>query len=97
MAAPLPYLIYRLVTPATRSGGAALHVPFYRGLADIAGSTDNTEKESTKHWQILLPVLVWLSLLLAAAKPVWLGEAVQVQGSGRDLMMGCRPVRQYGN
>jgi Ca-activated chloride channel family protein len=36
--------------------------------------------------QVLL-WLVWLSLLLAAARPVWIGEPIELPDSGRDLML----------
>ncbi|KEQ17508.1 vWA domain-containing protein [Endozoicomonas numazuensis] len=86
LAAPLPWLVYRIASPATRASGAALRVPFYRGLADIAG--EHSEHQDTlKRWQTLMPWLIWILLVLAASKPVWLGEPVQIEGSGRDLMM----------
>ena len=31
--------------------------------------------------------LLWLLLLLAAARPVWIGEAIELPNSGRDLML----------
>ncbi|MFK7831056.1 MAG: VWA domain-containing protein [Congregibacter sp.] len=31
--------------------------------------------------------LVWLCLVLAAARPVWIGEAIELPNSGRDLML----------
>ncbi|MGI9274729.1 MAG: vWA domain-containing protein [Endozoicomonas sp.] len=86
LATPLPLLIHFLVRPAQRASGAALKVPFYRQLVEIAGqSRQNTLKN--KNWQAILPWLVWTLLLLAAARPAWLGEPIQLQGSGRDLMM----------
>ncbi|MCW7553439.1 VWA domain-containing protein [Endozoicomonas gorgoniicola] len=86
LAIPLPYLIYRFMNPARQSGGAALQVPFYRHLTSIAG--DNQSHPAPKRqWSSILPVLIWLLLLLTAARPVWLGEPVQLQGSGRDVML----------
>ena len=31
--------------------------------------------------------LIWLLLLLAAAGPPWIGEAIELPNSGRDLML----------
>ncbi|WP_062270001.1 vWA domain-containing protein [Endozoicomonas arenosclerae] len=86
LAAPLPWLVYRFASPATRASGAALRVPFYRGLADIAGE-HSEHRETLKRWQSLMPWIIWLLLVLASSRPVWLGEPVQIEGSGRDLMM----------
>lgn len=86
LAAPLPLLVYRLLKPAVRSGGAALQVPFYRGLVELAG--DNVQQqEINRRWLTVFPWLIWLLLIIAAARPVWVGEPVQLEGSGRDLML----------
>lgn len=86
LALPLPYLIYRFVTPASRFSGSALQVPFYRHLSSIAGEHQASET-SRRQWFSILPWLAWLCLLLAAARPVWLGDPVQLQGTGRDVML----------
>ena len=86
LALPLPYLMYRLLPPVSHAGGPALQVPFYRHLSSIAGEYQSTE-QPVRQWSSILPWLVWLALLLAAARPVWLGEPVQLQGTGRDLML----------
>ena len=38
-------------------------------------------------WRQWLAVLAWLLLVLAASRPQWLGEAVSMPLSGRDLML----------
>ncbi|UYM16726.1 vWA domain-containing protein [Endozoicomonas euniceicola] len=86
LAIPLPYLTYRFMTPASQSGGTALQVPFYRHLTSIAGD-DQAQSVPKRQWSSILPILIWLLLLLAAARPVWLGDPVQLQGSGRDVML----------
>ena len=86
LATPIPLLIYLLVKPAPRSGGAALKVPFYRQLVEMTGHNRHNSRES-RNWQSILPWIVWILLVLAAARPAWLGEPIQLQGSGRDLMM----------
>ncbi|WP_448217566.1 vWA domain-containing protein [Endozoicomonas sp. 2B-B] len=86
LAAPLPWLVYRFVSPAPRAAGAALRVPFYRDLADIAGE-HSEHRETLKRWQSLIPWLIWMLLVLAASRPAWLGETVQIERSGRDLMI----------
>ena len=86
LAAPLPYLIYRFMPPAIRTGGSALQIPFYRHLTSIAGEYQS-QPASGRQWSSILPWLAWLLLLLAAARPAWLGEPIQLEGSGRDVML----------
>ena len=44
LALPLPYLVYRFVTPASRFSGSALQVPFYQHLSSIAGEQQTSER-----------------------------------------------------
>ena len=83
--APLPWLVRRFV-PAASSAQPALRAPFFsewKALGDAQG------KRSVHGG--LLPLLtlwlIWLLLLLAAARPVWIGEPVELPESGRDLML----------
>ena len=87
LALPLPWLVYRLATPANRSSGAALQVPFYRELSMVSEHSGSDPLLEKRRWKLALPMLIWLCLLLAAARPTWLGEPVQVAGTGRDFMM----------
>lgn len=85
LALPLPLLVLRLAKPATRSGGAALRIPFYRQLSSLSDNTPHREVRSG--FRHLLPWIIWCLLVLAASRPAWLGDPVELQGSGRDLMM----------
>ena len=85
LALPLPLLVWQLVKPATQNSDAALRVPFYRQLSSLADSSSQQPVRSG--FQKLLPWLIWCLLVTAASRPVWLGEPVELQGSGRDLMM----------
>ncbi len=81
---PLPILI-RFLLPAKNSlKDAALRIPF---MDDFKGSisTESTTKKNTP--LMLLAVLAWCLLILAATRPQWLGEPVELPVSGRDLMM----------
>jgi Ca-activated chloride channel family protein len=81
---PLPWLVRRWWPPAPDAGGAALFAPFAPGFA-TAG--DTRLASTTRPWRRGMLVLVWLSLLLAAARPQWLGEPVTLPQSGRNLML----------
>ena len=85
LALPLPLLVWQLARPAAHNSGAALHIPFYRELATLAIQSPQKSSGHDRSW--LLPWTVWILLVIAASRPVWLGEPVELQGSGRDLMM----------
>jgi len=80
--AALPLLIWLL--PAVKQASiTTVKVPFFsnfwKSLASIT--------EQTKWWIKLLAILAWLLLLAAAARPVWIGEAIALPVEGRDLML----------
>ncbi len=81
---PLPWLLARLLPPADASGsGAALRLPFFR---DLPGA-DSRGGSGAGLGMRLLAWLAWALLVLAAARPQWLGEPVSLPVSGRDLML----------
>jgi Ca-activated chloride channel family protein len=85
LLAPLPWLLQRLVPPA-QSQQSALRAPFYDEWRRIS----DTQGARTKRGSGLSTValwLLWLLLLAAAARPMWIGEAIELPNSGRDLMM----------
>ena len=62
---------------------SALRVPFYRLL-----STERPEAApAPRRWLLWLALLAWLLLVLAAARPQWLGAPVPLPMAGRDLML----------
>ncbi|MGE8407862.1 MAG: vWA domain-containing protein [Pseudomonas sp.] len=81
---PLPWLA-RLLLPAADSGEPALKVSFLDELEGLAG---RRARLNLPTWRQQAPfVLLWLLLLLAAARPQWLGEPLPVAASGRDLLV----------
>jgi Ca-activated chloride channel family protein len=63
--------------------GKALRLPFYGELAGLeAGGRSRIGR-----LRRLLAWLAWALLVLAAARPQWLGEPVSLPVSGRDLML----------
>lgn len=82
--APLPWLL-RLLLPPADNGEAALQVSFLRELESLSG---RQARSLLPGWRQQLPLLlIWLCLLLAAARPQWLGESVAQPASGRDLLI----------
>ncbi|MDP0562220.1 MAG: VWA domain-containing protein [Candidatus Endonucleobacter sp. (ex Gigantidas childressi)] len=79
-------LIYKLIPPAAQINEQALRIPFYRELVNTTSAcTLNTSRSSRKSLFTLWAM--WLLLLLTASQPKWLGEPIQLKGSGRDLML----------
>lgn len=82
---PLPILArYRLPTSAERKEGA-LKVPFYSRFSRVSEHSVRGNANTTVR-QILFYV-IWLSLIVALARPSWVGEAAPLPREGRDLMM----------
>jgi Ca-activated chloride channel family protein len=81
---PLPWVL-RLMLPVADSGEAALKISFLDELEGLAGRRARTHLPG---WRRQLPfVTLWLMLLIAAARPQWLGESLPVAASGRDLLV----------
>lgn len=83
---PLPLLI-RFLIPRhhTQTHAYALRVPFYSRLATLL-----QPKRLIQQCSLTVPVvlsLLWLCILASAARPVWLGEPIELPASGRDLML----------
>jgi Ca-activated chloride channel family protein len=83
LALPLPWLVRLTLPKAHPRLGAALRLPFYRELAGLEAGTPALGGR----WRQGLGWLAWILLVLAAARPVWLGEPVNLPVSGRDLML----------
>lgn len=81
---PLP-LLFRLLPAATDSDEAALRAPLvgrWRALSESRqGGVSNNLFSSLMIW------FVWALLILAAARPQWTGEPIELANSGRDLML----------
>ncbi len=78
---PLPWLVFRFAPPAATAGGAALQVPFFDRVPMATGGATVFRRRTG--WLII----AWLLLLLAASRPQWVGEPVQLPMTGRDLLL----------
>lgn len=81
---PLPYLIYRWAPPALAAEEAALWVP---QLDPFAVARHQRGQRQRSRLPLFLALLCWLFLVSAAARPEWLGEAMEFPISGRDLLL----------
>jgi len=81
MLAPVPWL-FRLLMPASPSGDVqALRVPWFSA---VAGGKAGWMR---RPWMALVAALVWLLLVVAAARPQWIGEVESLPVTGRDLLL----------
>lgn len=82
LALPLPVLA-RLLPRARENSDAALRLPFYRELESVTVAG----RGRPSGWPLLLATLAWILLVLAAARPQWIGEPIGLPVAGRDLML----------
>lgn len=84
---PLP-LLMRLLPPY-RETRDAVRVPFFERLLSAAEEQRHRGAMVLirRRGQQVLIGLLWLALVTAAAKPQWLGEPIEQQKAGRDLMI----------
>ena len=82
---PLPLLIRWLSREQTQSS-AAIRVPFYQKLQVLQGER-GVGATKTSFISLGLLWLIWLSLLLAAARPTWIGDPITLPQERRDLML----------
>jgi Ca-activated chloride channel family protein len=79
--APLPWLL-RLLMPVSHSNDLqALRVPWFSAVAGGKGGW------MRRPWLALVAALVWLLLVVAAARPQWIGEIESLPVTGRDLLL----------
>jgi Ca-activated chloride channel family protein len=78
---PLPWLLRRWLRPAPDAGTQALRVPWF-GLMQDTNAT-----WLKKPLLAAIATLAWLLLMIAAARPQWVGEIVTLPVTGRDLLL----------
>ncbi|PLX93876.1 MAG: BatB protein [Desulfuromonas sp.] len=81
----LPLLLRVLLPVATPRDEAALWVPTLHPFASLADNAARGKRVS--RLRRLMLMLGWLLLLLAALRPQWLGEPMDLPESGRDLLL----------
>jgi len=82
-AAVLPLLAARLLPRAPETSGAAVRVPFFSHVR--AWSDPRAGRRPDR--RLTVAVAAWLLLVLAGARPLWVGEPVALEITGRDLML----------
>lgn len=79
---PLP-LIVRWIFPAkAKQHRAALYFP-----QPVLNSQGATMRATGPRYKLVFASLAWIFLVLACARPLWLGEPIAIPSEGRDLML----------
>ena len=81
---PLPLILRWLLPAASTENSAALKLPFEDGLGSVDSTPQYLFLARILFW---LSVLIWVLLVVASARPKWVGEPIQQSVSGRDLLM----------
>jgi len=82
---PLPIIIYGVFPAARKLGFSALKVPFFNKIINI--KTQALTGVGVSLLALLLGLLLWSLVVLAASGPRWLGAPVTLPQSGRDIML----------
>ena len=84
LALPLPWVYRRLLPSVAASATTALRVPTLRDFSGLGERPGSSAASRAAYW---LALIAWSLLLVAAARPQWHGEAIEIPVSGRDLML----------
>lgn len=83
---PLPWVTYRYL-PAYREARSAVRVPFFSAMSRAVGETPSSAASRANRWQLLLSLVIWALLLVAAARPVFIEKPIERQQPVRDLLL----------
>ena len=83
-ALPLPFILRLLLPRAKKADDAALRVP---DLSYYQVSESSGYASSSARWPLLLYTMAWVCLVIAASRPQWTGDTIELPVSGRDLML----------
>ena len=81
---PLPLVLRLLLPRAKVTDDAALRVS---DLSEYQLDDNFSYAGKKSYWPLLLYILAWIFLVIAAARPQWTGDPIELPVSGRDLMM----------
>ncbi|EAQ95876.1 vWA domain-containing protein [Congregibacter litoralis] len=84
----LPLLV-RWLTPPHRESQDSLQVPYFQRLVLLSGETPRSGASvlRRRRMQGIVSILGWCLLVLAAARPEWVGDPINIEKSARDLML----------
>jgi len=81
---PLPWL-YRYILPVAKAPDeSVLRVPFIEDFKQVTSGGLVIKKDRALFW---LGLLAWACLVVAASRPQWVGDPIELPVSGRDIML----------
>jgi len=83
-----PWLVWRFMPPH-RETVPALRFPFFRRLAEAAGSEPRAGSVvlARRRLQMLAAILVWILLVVALARPERVGDPIVIEKAARDVVL----------
>ena len=82
---PLAFILRAILQPADHSDDFALRTPYYQNWLQLyENSETNKEKRLLR---FILLILIWIFLVLAVARPQYVGEPIELPATGRDLLL----------
>lgn len=82
---PLPWLFWRFLPSATSIRQGVLFAPFTATYQESPLAT--THRPTLRSFRMWIVFLCWLLLIIASARPQWLGEETELPESGRNLLL----------
>ena len=83
---PLPWLVWRF-WPLAAGEDAALRAPFFETWQELH---EQGAGLGGRPYSLLVPILlclIWLALLVSLSRPTWIGDAISLPATGRDLLI----------
>lgn len=84
-ALPLAWLAWRYLA-AYREARSAVRVPFFAAMSQAVGLAPRTDTGG-RRWQTALNLVVWVLVITACARPVWVEQAIEHNQPVRDMML----------
>ena len=78
-----PFVVVRVAPRAPDAPGAPVRVPYFEEVLAWSGRTAGPGPRLRQ----VIALLAWCALVLAAARPQWVGDPVPLPVRGRDLML----------
>jgi len=82
---PIPWLISRF-SPKHEFDSTAIRAPFFNEWKSL-NSLYPSKTRSSQWRSIIFLWLAWICLVIASARPTWIGEPIELPNNGRDLML----------
>jgi len=82
---PLALIIRMMLSPVSNQDSFALRTPFFKQWLSL--HQDSQQPLNNQRLRALLMILIWLLLVLAASRPQYVGDPIELPSSGRDLLL----------